>query len=187
MAKDILMPMLSPSMTEGTLAKWIKKEGDAVKSGDVLAEVETDKATMDLESFDSGILLKILVQEGEKAPINTRIGIIGAKDEAIDLSSPAASAAAPAQKEEAKAPAAALAKKEEAKVPAAASVTAVQAAPSGGSRVKASPLAKKIAKAQGVDLATLAGSGPGGRIVKKDVLSAPAGGHVSGGSSTCTV
>ncbi|MCE0497931.1 MAG: pyruvate dehydrogenase complex dihydrolipoamide acetyltransferase [Methylacidiphilales bacterium] len=176
MAKDILMPMLSPSMTEGTLAKWIKKEGDAVKSGDVLAEVETDKATMDLESFDSGILRKILIQEGEKVPINTRIGIIGTKDEAIDLSAPAkpdASAAAPAKKEEAKAPAAASA----------APLTATQATPLGGSRVKASPLAKKIAKTQGVNLANLTGSGPGGRIVKNDVLNAPAGGQAYGGSS----
>jgi pyruvate dehydrogenase E2 component (dihydrolipoamide acetyltransferase) len=171
MAKDILMPMLSPSMTEGTLAKWIKKEGDAVKPGDVLAEVETDKATMDLEAFDSGILRKILIQEGEKVPINTRIGIIGAKDEAIDLSAPAKpAAAAPAPKEEAKAPAAATA-------------AAATAAPSNGSRVKASPLAKKIAKAEGVNLAALTGSGPGGRIVKKDVLDAPAGGRHSGGSS----
>src|ERR1700678_987632 len=101
MAKDILMPMLSPSMTEGTLAKWIKKEGDAVKAGDVLAEVETDKATMDLEAFDTGILRKILVQDGEKVPINARIGIIGTKDEAIDVSAPAAPAA-PAKKEDAK-------------------------------------------------------------------------------------
>src|ERR1019366_5498816 len=90
MAKDILMPLLSPSMTEGTLVKWIKKEGDAVKSGDVLAEVETDKATMDLEAFDSGILRKILVEEGSSVPINARIGIIGSKDEKIDASAPAA-------------------------------------------------------------------------------------------------
>src|SRR5271170_6726108 len=100
MAKDILMPLLSPSMTEGILVKWLKKEGDAVKAGDVLAEVETDKATMDLEAFDSGILRKILIKEGEKVPIQTRIGIIGSKDEKIDESAP--SSAAPA---EAKAPA----------------------------------------------------------------------------------
>ena len=93
MAKDILMPLLSPSMTEGTLAKWIKKEGDVIKSGDVLAEVETDKATMDIEAFDSGILRKILVAEGTKVPINGRVGIIGTKDEKIDES---ASAPAPA-------------------------------------------------------------------------------------------
>ncbi|HUB68228.1 MAG TPA: pyruvate dehydrogenase complex dihydrolipoamide acetyltransferase [Candidatus Methylacidiphilales bacterium] len=174
MAKDILMPALSPSMTEGTLVKWIKKEGDAIKQGDVLAEVETDKATMDLEAFDAGILRKILIQGGEKVPINTRIGIIGAKDEAIDLSAPAkleAAAAPPPKKEETKAPATAT------------PVPASHAAPSGGSRIKASPLAKKIAKAEGINLAILTGSGPGGRIVKKDVLNAPANGRVAGGSS----
>ena len=174
MAKDILMPLLSPSMTEGTLVKWLKKEGDAVKSGEVLAEVETDKATMDLEAFDSGILRKILVQEGTKVPVQSRIGIIGTKDEKIDESAPAAAPAAPAKKEEAKAEAPAAA-------PAA---TATPTAPDGG-RVKASPLAKKVAQAQGVNLATLTGSGPGGRIVKQDVLNAPANGQaVSGGGSS---
>src|SRR5208282_5516608 len=92
MAKDILMPLLSPSMTEGTLVKWIKQEGDTVKSGEVIAEVETDKATMDLEAFDSGVLRKILVSAGTKVPVQTRIGIIGAKDEKIDESAPAAPA-----------------------------------------------------------------------------------------------
>src|ERR1700678_1686174 len=108
MAKDILMPLLSPSMTEGTLVKWLKKEGDPVKSGEVIAEVETDKATMDLESFDSGILRKILIQQGAKVPVQSRIGIIGAKDEKIDESASAAPAEAKAEpsakKEEAKAP-----------------------------------------------------------------------------------
>ena len=96
MAKDILMPLLSPSMTEGTLVRWLKKEGDAVKSGDVLAEVETDKATMDLEAFDSGILRKILAGEGDKVAINARIGIIGTVDEKIDelAAKPAPKAAA---------------------------------------------------------------------------------------------
>ncbi len=93
MAKDILMPLLSPSMTEVTLVKWIKKEGDAVKSGEVIAEVETDKATMDLEAFDSGILRKILVEAGTKVAVQTRIGIIGTKDEKIDASAPAAAPA----------------------------------------------------------------------------------------------
>src|SRR6266704_3659691 len=106
MAKDILMPMLSPSMTDGTLVKWIKKEGDAVKSGDVLAEVETDKATMDLEAFDNGILRKILIPDGTKVPVQSKIGIIGTKDEKIDES---ASAPAPAT------PPAEAPKKEEAK------------------------------------------------------------------------
>jgi pyruvate dehydrogenase E2 component (dihydrolipoamide acetyltransferase) len=175
MAKDILMPLLSPSMTEGTLVKWIKKEGDAVKSGDILAEVETDKATMDLEAFDSGILRKILIQEGTKVPVQSRIGIIGTKDEKIDESAPAApaSTAAPA---EAKAPA----PKEEGKTPAAAAPTTTAAAPGGG-RVKASPLAKKVAAEKGVALAALTGSGPGGRIVKKDVLNAPGNGQAQSG------
>ena len=84
MAKDIIMPLLSPSMTEGTLVKWLKKEGDAVKSGDILAEVETDKATMDLEAFDSGILRKILIQEGTRVPVQSRIGIIGTTVELVD-------------------------------------------------------------------------------------------------------
>ena len=174
MAKDILMPLLSPSMTEGTLVKWLKKEGDTVKSGEVIAEVETDKATMDLEAFDSGILRKILVEAGAKVPVQTRIGIIGGKDEKIEESAPApAKPAAPAE-----------AKKEDAKAPAATSAPAapaVAAAPDGG-RIKASPLAKKIATAQGVNLAALTGSGPGGRIVKQDVLKAPAAG--SGGGSS---
>lgn len=172
MAKDILMPLLSPSMTEGTVVKWIKKEGDAVKSGEVIAEVETDKATMDLEAFDSGILRKILVAEGTKVPVQSRIGIIGTKDEKIDESAPAAAPTAPAKKED---------KASEAAAPATSAAPAA-AAPSGG-RVKASPLAKKVAAEKGISLTGLTGSGPGGRIVKNDVLNAPAGGSTSGGSS----
>jgi pyruvate dehydrogenase E2 component (dihydrolipoamide acetyltransferase) len=174
MAKDILMPLLSPSMTEGTLVKWIKKEGDPIKSGDVLAEVETDKATMDLEAFDSGILRKILIQEGTKVPVQSRIGIIGTKDEKIDesVSASPAPSAAPAKKEESKAPAVA--------VP---TSTSAPAAATSRSRIKASPLAKKVAAEKGVSLGGLTGTGPGGRIVKKDVLNAPANGHSSGGSS----
>jgi pyruvate dehydrogenase E2 component (dihydrolipoamide acetyltransferase) len=176
MAKDILMPLLSPSMTEGTLVKWLKKEGDAVKAGDVLAEVETDKATMDLEAFDSGILRKILISEGAKVPVQSRIGIIGTKDEKIDESAPAASVAPAAARVESSA------KKEEAQAsPPATARSAETPAPSGG-RIKASPLAKKVATEKGVALATLTGSGPGGRIVKKDVLNAPANGHAGGSS-----
>jgi pyruvate dehydrogenase E2 component (dihydrolipoamide acetyltransferase) len=175
MAKDILMPLLSPSMTEGTLVKWLKKEGDAVKSGDVLAEVETDKATMDLEAFDSGILRKILVPDGSKVAVQSKIGIIGTKDEKIDESASAPAPAAPKSEE-------APAKKEEAKpAPAATPAALTSTSSSNGSRVKASPLAKKVADEKGVKLAGLTGTGPGGRIVKKDVLGAPAGG--SGSSS----
>jgi pyruvate dehydrogenase E2 component (dihydrolipoamide acetyltransferase) len=201
MAKDILMPLLSPSMTEGTLVRWLKKEGDAVKSGDVLAEVETDKATMDLEAFDSGILRKILVAEGDKVPINAKIGIIGTADEKIDTSAPAVAPAAkseaPAQSEAPKpveAKADAPAKKEEAaptRQEAVASVAAAKAAPvlasagsKSGGRVKASPLARKIAREKHVDLATLLGTGPGGRIVKNDVLTAPANGRSSSGGGS---
>jgi len=169
MAKDVLMPLLSPSMTEGTLVKWLKKEGDPVKSGDVLAEVETDKATMDLEAFDSGILRKILISEGTKVPVQSRIGIIGTKDEKIDESAPATPAPTPA-----------AASKE---APAPAAPTATAPAPSGG-RIKASPLAKKIAAEKGVSLSSLTGTGPGGRIVKNDVLNAPANGASSGGRSS---
>src|SRR5271170_1362140 len=116
-------------MTEGTLVKWIKKEGDTVKSGDVLAEVETDKATMDLEAFDSGILRKILISEGTKVPVQSRIGIIGTKDEKIDESA-APAAPVPAKAEPS-------AKKEEAKAPAPA--PSASAATSNGGRIKASP------------------------------------------------
>jgi pyruvate dehydrogenase E2 component (dihydrolipoamide acetyltransferase) len=190
MAKDILMPMLSPSMTEGTLVRWIKKEGDAVKSGDVLAEVETDKATMDLEAFDAGILRKILVPEGEKVAVNAKIGIIGAKDEKIDESAPAPKAATPA-KEEVPAPQEAKVSKEEpvaaTPAPAKAPVATAPAPVSTGGRIKASPLARKIATEKQVDLAALAGSGPGGRIVKSDVLNAPVNGRASGGSGAASI
>jgi pyruvate dehydrogenase E2 component (dihydrolipoamide acetyltransferase) len=165
------MPLLSPSMTEGTVVKWLKKEGDAVKSGEVIAEVETDKATMDLEAFDSGILRKILVPEGAKVPVQSKIGIIGTKDEKIDES---VSAPAPAE--------AKVAPAEKAEAPKAAPAVAVAAAPASTSgRVKASPLAKKVAAEKGVTLASLTGTGPGGRIVKNDVLNAPANGHAPGG------
>ena len=189
MAKDILMPLLSPSMTEGTLVKWLKKEGDVIKSGDVLAEVETDKATMDLEAFDSGILRKILVAEGSRVPINSRIGIIGSKDEKIDESAPAAVPAAVAAGQEAvpvqstTSPAPPVETKSTGETTKASVVSTPfsTAAPIG--RVKASPLAKKIAFEKRVDLRQLSGTGPGGRIVKNDVLNAPANGHSPRGTS----
>ncbi len=187
MAKDILMPLLSPSMTEGTLVKWIKKEGDAIKSGDVLAEVETDKATMDLEAFDSGILRKILVQEGERVPINSRIGIIGGKDEKIDESAPAPEKTVAAPKEDA-VPKQGQAKGETPAPQPESKTTAAAPAPAStsgtGGRVKASPLAKKVAAEKHVDLSRLTGTGPGGRIVKNDVLNAPANGHAPRGGGS---
>ena len=181
MAKDILMPLLSPSMTDGTLVRWIKKEGDAVKSGEVIAEVETDKATMDLEAFDSGILRKILISEGTKVPVQSRIGIIGTKDEKIDESAPALRCGPPRPPKQKPLP---PPKEEEAPAALRPQPATAVTAPSGG-RVKASPLAKKVAAEKGVALATLTGSGPGGRVVKQDVLNAPANGQAqSGGGSS---
>ncbi len=163
MAINILMPALSPTMTEGKLAKWIKKEGDEIKSGDVIAEIETDKATMEVEAVDEGFLAKILVPEGtDGVAVNAVIGVItAAKGEAVDTPAAAPAAKAEAPKEEPKAAAPA---------PAAAAAAPVE----HGERVFASPLAKRIAKQNGIDLASVKGSGPNGRIVRADVEGQPA-------------
>jgi pyruvate dehydrogenase E2 component (dihydrolipoamide acetyltransferase) len=168
MPKYIEMPKLSDTMTEGTLVKWRKKAGDKVTTGDVIAEVETDKATMEMEAFDDGILHKLLVNEGSKVAIGSKIAMLLGKNEQppADGASPEPSAPAP------KAAAAAS----PAPAPAAAnSGAATKAAATSGGRVKASPLAKKIAASKGVDLGGVSGTGPGGRVVAKDVESAPAG------------
>ena len=166
MATEILMPALSPTMEEGTLAKWLVKEGDSVSSGDILAEIETDKATMEFEAVDEGTVGKILVAEGTAGvKVNTPIAIMLEEGESADAAP--APKAAPA----ASAPA-------ETAAPAAASAPAAQATPaapkSGGARVLASPLARRLAKEKGVDIATLTGTGPHGRIVKADVEAASA-------------
>jgi pyruvate dehydrogenase E2 component (dihydrolipoamide acetyltransferase) len=152
----ITMPKLSDTMTEGTLVRWLKKKGDKVSTGDVLAEIETDKATMEMEAFDDGVLTEVFVQEGQKAAIGEKIALILAKGESAD-----APVEKPAPKAEAKSDATAPNP-----VPASA---APAPAPSGNSRVKASPLAKKVAAERGVSLEGVVGSGPGGRIVEKDV------------------
>ncbi|SNS26546.1 pyruvate dehydrogenase E2 component (dihydrolipoamide acetyltransferase) [[Luteovulum] sphaeroides subsp. megalophilum] len=166
MATEILMPALSPTMEEGTLAKWLKKEGDEVRSGDIIAEIETDKATMEFEAVDEGILGKILIAEGTAGvKVNTPIAVLVEEGESVDAVSSTkapepqepADEAAPAQEAPKAAPAPA------AKAPAA------QAARSEGERVFASPLARRIAKEKGIDLAAVQGSGPRGRIVKADV------------------
>ncbi|WP_160000031.1 biotin/lipoyl-containing protein, partial [Roseomonas sp. 18066] len=173
MATNILMPALSPTMTEGTLARWLKKEGDTVKSGDVLAEIETDKATMEIEAVDEGVLGKILVADGTEAvAVNTPIGIIVEAGEAVPSGAAAPAAKAEAAKPEAKAEATpaeapkAEAPKTEAPKAAAAPV------PASGDRVVASPLARRMAEQAGLDLSGLQGSGPNGRIVKADVEAA---------------
>ena len=156
MAIELKMPALSPTMEEGTLAKWLVKEGDSVKSGDILAEIETDKATMEFEAVDEGVITSISVPEGtDGVKVGTVIALIQGEDEA---SAPAAKAAAPAP---VAAQPAAAAPAPATQAPAAAPVLAPK-----GDRVVASPLAKRIAEQRGVDLTGLAGSGPNGRIIK---------------------
>jgi pyruvate dehydrogenase E2 component (dihydrolipoamide acetyltransferase) len=167
MPNYIEMPKLADTMTEGTLVKWRKKVGDKVSVGDVVADVETDKATMEMESFDDGTLHEFLVKEGQKVAIGAKLAVLLSKGE-----QPPAPGSVPPPAE-AKAGAAA------ASAPAAPAVAAsVQAAGgsarSAGGRVKSSPLARKIAAERGLDIAQLAGTGPGGRIVAKDVQSAQA-------------
>ena len=175
MPTPILMPALSPTMEEGTLAKWNVKEGDSVSSGDVIAEIETDKATMEVEAVDEGVLGKIVVAEGtEGVKVNAPIAVLledGESAADIDL---AALSSAPKQNGGSPTPEAAAAAAEPAAPQAApaqaapAQTAAPQAAPSGG-RVHASPLAKRLAKAEGLDLSALKGTGPHGRIVKRDI------------------
>ncbi|WP_334183940.1 pyruvate dehydrogenase complex dihydrolipoamide acetyltransferase [Novosphingobium sp.] len=163
---DIKMPALSPTMEEGKLAKWLVKEGDTVSSGDIMAEIETDKATMEFEAVDEGVIGKILVAEGtDGVKVGTVIAVLAGEGEDVSAVS-AAPAAAPAKAEAPKAAEAA---------PAPAAATASKAPASKEGRVAASPLAKRIAATKGVDLATVTGSGPNGRIVKADVEGAQGG------------
>jgi pyruvate dehydrogenase E2 component (dihydrolipoamide acetyltransferase) len=178
MPTNILMPALSPTMEKGKLAKWLKKEGDNVKSGDILAEIETDKATMEVEAVDEGVVGKILIAEGtDEVPVNTPIAVLlGEGESASDIKAEAPAAPKPAPAPQSKAePAkaeAAPAPKVEAPKPAA---PAAKTNGHPGGRVFASPLARRIAKEKGIDLAALQGSGPHGRIVLKDVETAKPG------------
>jgi pyruvate dehydrogenase E2 component (dihydrolipoamide acetyltransferase) len=167
----ILMPALSPTMEKGNLARWLKKEGDTIKSGDVLAEIETDKATMEVEAVDEGVLAKIFVPDGtQDVKVNELIALIAGEGE--DAKAVASGAGAPA------APAAASAAPVAAPVaaPAVASAPAAKPATSTNGRVFASPLAKRLAKEAGIDVAAIEGSGPHGRVVERDVKAAIAGG-----------
>lgn len=168
MGIEIKMPALSPTMEEGTLAKWLVKEGDTVKSGDLLAEIETDKATMEFEAVDEGVIGKILVAEGtDNVKVGTVIAVIAGEGE--DVSSATAAPAPSPTPAPAPAPAAS------APAPTPAPAPAAQPAAATGSRVKASPLARRIAADKGVELSTVTGSGPNGRIVKADVEGAKPG------------
>jgi len=187
MANVIEMPKLSDTMTVGTLVKWLKKEGDAVKTGDILAEVETDKATMELESFFDGTLLVIFVKPGAQVPLGAALCAIGKAGEKVEApASQAPAAPAPAPKAPAEQPgpppAAATAAPEAKPAPALAApappvpAPAPSPAPESGGRLRISPLARKLAEEKGINPAGISGSGPGGRIVRADILSAAAGG-----------
>jgi pyruvate dehydrogenase E2 component (dihydrolipoamide acetyltransferase) len=174
MANIIEMPKLSDTMTVGTLAKWLKKEGDVVKAGDMLAEVETDKATMELECFFDGTILKIYAPGGSQVALGAPLCAIGKPGEAAPAPAPKAPAA-PAAASPAPAPAPAPAAVA-ASAPAAVAAPAPTPAPApvAAGRIKATPLARKVAAAKGIDLARVQGSGPGGRIRRADVLAAAA-------------
>ena len=172
---ELKMPALSPTMEEGTLAKWLVKEGDDVKSGDILAEIETDKATMEFEAVDEGKIAKILVAEGtDGVKVGAPIAIMAGEGESVEAgAAPKADTPPPTPP---KAPAAPKPDQTPKAPPTPAAVETPPAPPqpaapprAEGDRVKASPLARKLAQAQGIDLSSLQGSGPGGRIVRADV------------------
>ena len=173
---NLQMPALSPTMEEGTLAKWLVKEGDSVSSGDLLAEIETDKATMEFEAIDEGVIAKIVVPEGtDNVKVGDVIAIIAEDGEdAGDIEAPEPKekdAAEPAAKEEKPEPA----PEPEPKAEAAPAPAPKAAADSGDDRLKVSPLARRLAEQKGVDLAAVSGSGPNGRIVKADIDAAEGG------------
>ena len=173
MPTELKMPALSPTMEEGTLARWLVKVGDSVSSGDLLAEIETDKATMEFEAIDDGVVTQLLVAEGaEGVKVGTVIALIQGEDDDVKVA-PKVVAAEP-------------------KAEIAVAVTAAPAAPAPATkaaaddRVKSSPLAKRIAAELGVDLATVTGTGPNGRIVKEDVEAAASGGAASAPKTATT-
>src|SRR4051812_39267371 len=177
MPAEITMPQLSDTMSEGTLVKWLKKEGDAVKEGEAVAEVETDKAVMPMESFENGTLAAVLVKEGEKVKVGTAIAIIArAGEDAAAIKKGGGASAKPVEAKPA-------AKAESANNPAPASTataTAVAEAPApavassnghenGNGRIRISPLAKRVAADKGIDLTQVTGTGPNGRIHVADI------------------
>ena len=173
MATLIDMPKLSDTMTVGTLVKWLKNEGDAVTNGDMIAEVETDKATMEVECFEEGVLIKQYAEAGAEVPVGGAIAAIGeAGESAPEVAAPATAPSASEEPEAASTPAPVTPE------PAAApEITAAEPPPApapavSGTRIKSSPVARKMAAQKGIDLSAVQGSGPGGRIVKEDILQA---------------
>jgi pyruvate dehydrogenase E2 component (dihydrolipoamide acetyltransferase) len=192
MPTPIQMPALSPTMTEGKITKWLKKEGDKIAAGDAIAEVETDKSNLEVEAYDDGYLLKVLLKEGDSAPVGAPIAYIGEKGEKVSAEAPAPEPrppSAPPPSEVKRAPASPVAaappppsEVKRAPAPPVAKVGPVpggQVVPlrrvevaEGDGRLRASPLAKKMAHDQGLDLSALQGSGPQGRIIKRDIEAA---------------
>ncbi|HZC42346.1 MAG TPA: biotin/lipoyl-containing protein, partial [Streptosporangiaceae bacterium] len=168
---DVLMPRLSDTMEEGMLSQWLKHEGDQVRKGDLLAVIETDKAAMEMEAYDEGVLTRILVQEGASAPIGTPIAVIGGQPAAPSVSSPSPApeaAPAPATGQAPAAPATSPAPAAPASA-APASPSAPASPPVPSAPVRTSPLARNLARRHGINLAAVHGTGPGGRIVRADI------------------
>ncbi|GJE16648.1 Dihydrolipoyllysine-residue acetyltransferase component of pyruvate dehydrogenase complex [Methylobacterium marchantiae] len=202
---NVLMPALSPTMEKGNLAKWLKKEGDAVKSGDVLAEIETDKATMEVEAIDEGILAKIVVAEGTAdVPVNDLIAIIASEGEDPKTVGASGDGGAKAEAPKADAPKSDTPALNTTPGDGHKSYARVDAAPDGakpdgakpdgapapqagqGGRIVASPLARRIAKLEGIDLSAVSGSGPHGRVIERDVRAAIASGSAKAGAPKAT-
>ncbi len=178
MATKVHMEALSPTMEEGQLVQWLKNEGDTIASGDVLAEVETDKATMELVARGDGILRKIFLGAGGTAEVGAVIGVIAAEDEDISEISGVSGAAAPAAASVEEAVVSKTDPDPVVEEPTSGTTEVVPLAPTGG-RVKASPLARRLAEQAGVDISQVPGSGPGGRVVKRDIEAAKASGDAT--------
>jgi pyruvate dehydrogenase E2 component (dihydrolipoamide acetyltransferase) len=198
MPTNILMPALSPTMEKGNLARWLKKEGDKIKSGDVIAEIETDKATMEYEAVDDGTLAKIVVPEGtQDVAVNSVIAVLAGEGEDVKTAAAAAKSAPQAAPQAVSKPVPVPAAKPAAEKPASTAVPstpkaspAPQPLPKGGNRIFSSPLARRLAKEANVDLNRVQGSGPHGRVIARDIeqaksgkgLRAPAGAPAGGGT-----
>src|SRR3972149_3393989 len=172
MATKIMMPKLSDTMEEGVILKWLRKEGEKIKQGEILVEIESDKADMELEAYDSGIVRKIVVPEGGKAKIGALIAVIGEADEDIGSLLAESPSTQPSARKQAEAPQQAA---RQAGAPAASIPPSPLTQPTDGT-VKASPLAKRIAQERGINLSGVRGTGPSGRVIKRDLEGAAAGG-----------
>ena len=178
MAETINMPKLGFDMAEGLLVRWVKQVGETINKGDVLAEIETDKATVEVESSASGVVLQHIAEQGAMVPVNAPIAIVGAAGEKVDVASPVAESGKQKTDE-----------KPAAQTPPTVAATTQAVFPADNGPVKASPLARKVAKDNGVNLASVQGTGPGGRVVKKDVEAALSNNQssVSGKQSTQSI